>query len=327
MTCSALKKNLLLATLGLAVPLGAVACGGDDDDDGGQAADAGDDAPDAGDDTPDAQEALAVSLDFAAVVGGEPFACSDGGNAKTFANLGTANSTVFFKDFRVYVSNIRLIDDGDNEVAMTLTNDGAFQLQTESDGHVALLDFEDGSANCGDTGNANTNSTVSGTVPPGTYTGVVFDVGVPFPLNHLDVATSESPLNISAMYWAWAIGHKFARIDYVVDGGAPWNFHLGSIGCVSDGQTDPPDAECGKPFRPTIRLTNFDHTSDTIELDAAEIVADSDLTVNNGMTPGCMSFPHDEPDCTPLFPNLGLDYGTGVCIGDCGAQTVFTIAE
>jgi uncharacterized repeat protein (TIGR04052 family) len=327
MTLSTFKPRSFLTSLGLALPLSLAACG--DGDDHGHAADAGGVEADAAADEVDANTDIAVNLDFAAVVGAEHFACSEGGEPKTFANLGTANSTVFFKDFRLYVSNVRLIDDGDNEVPVTLTTDGAFQLQTESDGHVALLDFEDGSGNCSDTGNAALNTKIVGTAPAGTYTGVVFEVGVPFALNHLDVATAESPLNISALYWAWAIGHKFARIDYAVDGASPtpWNFHLGSTGCMSDGQTSPPSAECGKPNRATFRIENVALDSDVIVLDAAEIVADSDLTKNASTTPGCMSFPADEPDCTPLFPNLGIDYATGACIGDCSGQTVFTLAE
>jgi uncharacterized repeat protein (TIGR04052 family) len=309
----------------LALPLSLGACG-DDGDGQDIEADAAQVQPDA-EATADANTDIALTLNFAAMVGAEPFACSDALNPKTYANIGTANSTVFFKDFRFYVSNLRLIDDSDVEVPVTLTTDGVWQLQTATDGHVALLDFEDGSGNCGDTGNAPINSSIVGTVPAGNYTGVVFELGVPFAINHLDVALAESPLNISALYWAWSIGHKFARIDYAVEGGAPWNFHLGSTGCVSGGQTEPPTAECAKPNRPTIKITNFDPTTDVITLDAAEIVADSDLTTNASMTPGCMSFPGDEPDCTPLFPNLGLDYATGACIDDCAAQSVFTLAQ
>ncbi len=322
---SIFKNRIFLTSLGLALPLSLAACGGDDDD-GTPAADAAQ-AADAATGDPDAAADVSVSLDFAAMVGPEVFACSDGGNAKVYNNIGTANSDVSFKDFRLYVSNIRLIDDADNEVSLTLNNDGAFQLQTESDGHVALLDFEDGTANCSETGNANLNTSVTGTVPPGNYTGLVFEVGVPFAINHLDVATADSPLNISALYWAWAIGHKFARIDYTVVDGAVWNFHLGSIGCATEGMTSPPTEECSKPNRPTIRIENFSHETDVIELDAAAIVADSDLTTNAGMTPGCMSFGPDEPDCTPLFPNLGLDYGTGACTNDCSGQSVFSIAD
>lgn len=321
-----LKNRSLLATLALALPLSFAACD-DDHDDHDHGADAGDTTPDAGDTTPDAATDQAVTLDFAAVVGAEAVACSDGANTKTYANIGTANSTIFFKDFRFYVSNVRLIDDADNEVPLVMDNDGAFQLQTDADGHVALLDFEDGTGECSTIGNAATNTAITGTVPVGNYTGLVFELGVPFALNHLDVATAESPLNISALYWAWAIGHKFARIDYSVQDGAAWNFHLGSQGCMTDGMTSPPSAECSKPNRPIIKIDNFAFGTDVITLDAAEIVADSDLTSNAGMTPGCMSFAPDEPDCTALFPKLGISYATGLCIDDCAAQSVFTVPE
>ncbi len=325
------KRTTLLTSLSLALPLSLAACG-DDDDDGHHhhEADAGQDGADAMPAQPDAASDVDVSLQFAAVVGSEPFACADGGGAaRVYSNIGTSNVAVSFKDFRLYVSNVRLIDDEGNEVGLTLENDEAFQLQTESDGHVALLDFEDGTGNCGDTGNGNLNSLITGTAPAGTYEGVVFDIGVPFAMNHLDVATAESPLNISAMYWAWAIGHKFARIDYNVEGkgAAPWNFHLGSTGCTSDGSTSPPTEECGKPNRATIRVENFSHDSDVINIDAAELVADSDLATNAGMTPGCMSFPTDEADCTALFPNLGLDFSTGACESDCDGQSAVYIAE
>lgn len=321
-----LSKRILLTSLGLVLPL-AVACG--DDDGHSHEADAAQGTADATTSEPDAITDIAVSLDFAAVVGAEPFACSTGGIAKAFDNVGTADSTVSFKDFRLYISNIRLIDDVNTEVAITLENDGAFQLQTDSDGHVALLDFEDGTGNCGDTGNGNLNSQITGFAPAGTYTGVVFDIGVPFAMNHLDVASAESPLNISALYWAWAIGHKFARIDYNVEGkgGAPWNFHLGSTGCASDGPMSPPSEECGKPNRASIRIENFSHDTDTINIDAAELAGDSDLTTNAGMTPGCMSFPGDADDCVPLFPNLGLDYATGACDADCAGQSAIYLAE
>lgn len=326
MSFSILSKRTLLTTLGLALPLSLAACG-DDDDGHSHEADAGQVQADAAAGDPDAATDVAVTLNFEAMVGTEAFACSDGKAAKTYTNVGTAASEVSFKDFRFYVSEVRLIDDADNEVALTLENDGAFQLQTDADGHVALLDFEDGTGNCTDSGNSNINTSVSGTVPPGNYTGVVFELGVPFAMNHLDVATAESPLNISALYWAWAIGHKFARIDYTVIGGAAWNFHLGSTGCATEGMTSPPTEECSKPNRPIIRIENFSHETDVITLDAAAIVADSDLTTNAGMTPGCMSFSQDEPDCTPLFPNLGIDYATGACIGDCADQSIFSLAE
>ncbi len=320
MTIRTFRPTLFSYAL-LALPL-LVAC--DDDEQAEEHADA---SPqfDAATNNPDAG-AQAISLQFGAKVGGEDFSCSQQGAARTYSGVGSQASETGFKDFRFYVSNVRLLDPSGNEVAMTLTNDGAFQLQ-EGDQHVALLDFEDGTGSCSDTGNTPLNTTILGSVPEGTYTGVVFELGIPFTMNHLDVATAQSPLNIGALYWAWASGHKFMRVDYNV-GGVPWNLHLGSTMCVSDGMTTPPTEECSRPNRATIRLENFDPSVDTIEFDAAAIVAQSDISMNLGdPTPGCMSFPHDEPDCTALYTALGMTYTSGVCTTDCSDQTAFRIAQ
>lgn len=314
-------SRLLPALLALALPA-APGCG-DDGHDHDHGADAAGQA-DADTSGPDATSTQSVTIDFAATVGGEAFACSDGEDPKLYTNLGTEDSAVWFKDFRFYVSNIRLINNSDEEVAVTL-DDSIWQLES-ADGHVALLDFEDGSTDCAGTGNEPMNTSITGTVPPGTYDGIVFELGVPFALNHDDVATADAPLNIGALYWAWAIGHKFARIDYQVEDSGAWNFHLGSTMCMTDGPMDPPDEPCARPNRPTIALASFDPDSDVIELDAAAIVADSDLTQNlGGDTPGCQSFPADEPDCTPLFPNLGMTYADGTCTDGCADQTIFAV--
>ena len=35
--------------------------------------------------------------------------------------------------------------------------------------------------------------------------------------------------------------------------------------------------------------------------------------------------PADAADCAEVFPNLGLDWDTGACDGDCAAQTMFRV--
>lgn len=61
------------------------------------------------------------------------------------------------------------------------------------------------------------NSAVKGKVPAGRYTAVTFDLGVPFALNHADVASAPSPLNVKAMWWSWQGGYKFVRVDMKTD--------------------------------------------------------------------------------------------------------------
>ena len=297
-------KRLALPILALSLAAGA--CGDD-------LADAN---PDAGPAADAAQGPQAVTINFEGKVGTMDAACG-----ATYENLGVdSDESVEIKDLRFYVSNVRLINDASEEVAVELDQSSPFQTS-----NVALLDFEDGTALCV-MGTTETNSTVTGTVPPGTYSGIVFDVAVPFDLNHLDLTALSSPLNISTMYWAWAIGHKFIRVDLDVLGPGnqrtPWNVHLGSQACGVMGQT-PPTAECGLPNRPEISIAGFDPAADSVVFDLAPLIADSELRDNAGMAPGCQSFAADATDCTPLFPNLGIDYTTGDCINGCADQVTF----
>src|SRR5690606_14058964 len=223
------RKLMLLSLLTLAITF--VSCGGDDDEDKDTTSDTTDttshttsdttsDVTDTASDTTDTTSDTAadvtdtadtadtamtqpVTLQFAARVGAEDFAC--GG---AYSNVGTAMANIEVNDFRFYVSNVRLIDDGGNEVAVTLTDDDLWQ-----DDSVALLDFEDASMGCAANGTTETNSTVVGTVPEGTYTGVVFELGGPFEKNHHDVAAADAPLSVGARLWVWQEDRNFGRID------------------------------------------------------------------------------------------------------------------
>lgn len=257
-----------------------------------------------------------VNIDFAVKVGAEDASCG----AAVYEDLGTASTAVTLDDIRFYVSSVSLLS-GDDEVPVALEQDGTWQYMD-----VALLDFEDGTAGCATNGNELMNTRVVGTVPPGSYDGIAFDLGVPYELNHEDLTAVPSPLNVAAMYWAWAIGRKFLRVDFAVQDGDGWNVHLGSHMCDSPSPpSDPPATGCGKPNRARIVLSDFDPASDTVVLDLAELVASSDLSADGGGTPGCQSFPDDEDDCTPLYPRLGLDFATGDCVDDCAGQSVFRV--
>ncbi len=143
-----------------------------------------------------------VTLDFAATVNDQEVRCG-----VMYEGVGAQGSTVEFQDMRFYVSDVRLINADGEEVVLELEPN---QWQHQD---VALLDFEDGTARCAESGNEAMNSTVTGSVPAGEYTGVVFTLGVPFDLNHADVATAPTPLNVSSMWWSWQGGYKHARID------------------------------------------------------------------------------------------------------------------
>jgi len=285
-------------------------------------------------------ETQPVRLQFQGVVGDEVFSCES-----TYTGLGRMDSTVAVTDFRLYVSDVSLINEAGDRIPVTLEQDGMWQYE-----NVALLDFEDRSGNCAN-GTPATRTEVVGTVPAGTYTGVEFTLGVPFDLNHNDATLAPSPLNLTSMWWNWQGGYKFVRVDlenqmmmgevpqtqqhsphdghdghgghdghdghdgHGGHGGEPGGMvqgfliHLGSTACQVEGNAMRPTTSCGNPNTSTVTFENFDPSGDVIVADLAALVADSNLMTNEPDTAlGCMSGPDDE-DCLGIFHNLGLSHG------------------
>jgi len=243
-----------------------------------------------------------VTLNFAAEVGGVPFACD-----QTYSGLGATDADVQVRDFRTYLTDIALIAADGSRVPVTLTED------IWQHAGVALLDFEDATGACTN-GTSQTNTTIRGTVPEGDYTGADFAVGVPFDLNHADASVALSPLNLTSMFWNWRGGYKFVRIDMVptdrdADAPAGWFLHLGSTMCKAASKTESPAEPCANPNMMQVSFDAFDPASHTVVIDPAPLVANADLRANAPETsPGCMSFPGDA-DCTSVMPQLGLAYG------------------
>jgi len=252
---------------------------------------------------------LPVTLQFQAMVGDEAFACGN-----SYDGIGTAGDRIFPADLRMYLSNVRLLTTMGTEVPLHLEQDRIWQFQD-----VVLLDFEDKKPPCGQ-GTVPVNTTVRGTVPPGDYSGIRFNVGVPFGLNHQNAATASSPLNLTAMFWNWQGGYKFLRFDEALD---LVRVHLGSTGCEygQPGRI----TSCARPNRSEVYLTNFDPSADTIVFDLATLLADSDIQANDPDTPpGCMSDPDDD-DCDILLRNLGVNFSNG--LPDPSRQTAFRIEK
>jgi uncharacterized repeat protein (TIGR04052 family) len=239
-----------------------------------------------------------VSIRFQAMVGKEKFACG-----RTYDGIGTTGSRITPRDFRLYVHNIRLIDETGKSVPVELEQDGKWQLDD-----VALLDFEDGAAGCVN-GTPDLNDRVVGHVPAGRYSGLRFTVGVPFNKNHTDLTTQPSPLNLTALNWVWNAGRKFVRLDFSSTGmPRGYAIHLGSTGCTPNETKITIPTQCSEPNRPDIELTGFDPSRDVVVADLAALLKDSNVDSNQEHTAaGCMSDPNDS-DCAPLFANLGLPF-------------------
>ena len=76
----------------------------------------------------------AVELKFAAQINGQPFACG-----QRYEGVGSTRSTITPSDFRMYVSEVKLVRQDGSTVPLQLAQDGVWQQQS-----VALLDFENG---------------------------------------------------------------------------------------------------------------------------------------------------------------------------------------
>jgi cytochrome c peroxidase len=252
-----------------------------------------------------------VALHFLALFGGTPFACGE-----RYADMGRNGVTIEPTDLRLYVSNLRLINDRGEEVPIELDQDGTWQLE-----NLALLDFEDGSGLCEVQGNPETNTSVRGTVPAGSYEGVRFTIGVPFERNHGDAASAPPPLHDTAMFRSRNAGYRFIRFDNRITGvTTEFRFHLGSTGCEADDQGDV--SSCANPNRVDVELLGFDPSADAIAAELSALFADTAVERNTAATPpGCLGGPTD-PDCESLFTRLGLPFGDR----PSGAQEVFYVA-
>lgn len=258
-----------------------------------------------------AADPVQIDLQFAGEFAGQPFDCS-----AQYDNIGTSDTTVEVSDYRLYVSRIRLLDASGAQVPVTLRENGPWQYND-----IALLDFENASGACAN-GTAQTNSQVKVLAPAGEYTGVAFEVGVPFDSNHQDPTLAASPLNLTSLFWNWRGGYRFMRVDLQPVGagmhmrktkagshgtmhGKGWALHLGSTGCEASSPTNTP-ASCASPNRISVVFPDAAPGSSTFVIDPAGVLGESDVSRNTeGTSPGCMSAP-DDPECVAVFTALGL---------------------
>ncbi len=251
-----------------------------------------------------------VTIDFAAMVGEDEFVCGS-----AYTGLGSDDSELTLSDFRFYVQDVELKNADDEWVPLALAENG-FQIE-----NVALLDFENRCAG-NEAGNPELNDVVVGTVPDGEYDGLRFKMGVPIGLNHEDASTAAGPLGVVAMFWTWRGGYKFLRVDSGSFSMNDWRMHLGSTACGMGDPTTPPEEPCANPNRVDVEFETFDPANNTVIADFAALVDGVPLgpDTNTPMTPvGCMSG-LDDPDCEPIFENLGLAFGET----PAGTQTFFS---
>ena len=252
-----------------------------------------------------------VTIRFAAHVNGQPFECG-----KSYPDIGTTRSLMTPSDFRMYVSEVHLINRQGQAVKVELEQDKVWQLE-----NIALLDFENAQGPCRN-GTPAMNQTVRGRVPAGQYQGLRFTLGVPFARNHGDPTVAPAPLSSTAMFWNWQGGYKFLKFDAATSGqqavtappaahgggsASGFSVHLGSTSCASASKTTAPTA-CLQPNRVVVDFPAFDVNKHVVVADIGPVLAKANVDINTpGTSPGCMSFLGDA-DCVAIMPALGLPY-------------------
>jgi uncharacterized repeat protein (TIGR04052 family) len=286
-------------------------------DSGGNESDAGD-------------ERTYVTVTFRAVVGEEEFGCD-----RTYSGLGTSDAEISMRDLRLFVQDLALVraEDGE-EVPLELDEREGFQ---RSD--VTLLDFENNSGNCVEArGTEETNHTVTGWVPRGSYRGVAFTNGVPEAVNHDNPIELGAPLNAGPLHWTWMQGFLFIDLqvaevvdtnenDASTDVGEADGGQLGDAG-EEEGGVDAPgsvvlhvgsgacsSSSCARPNRNRIVLRDFDPVDDVVVLDVAALIEHLDLRA----TSTCHTI---GGSCAGFFPALGLEFETGA---PTSSQTIYSV--
>jgi uncharacterized repeat protein (TIGR04052 family) len=187
---------------------------------------------------------------------------------------------------------------------------------------VALLDFTELAGSCL-SGGAMVNSTITGRVPEGNYTGISFVNGVPETLNHKNITMQSAPLQDASMFWGWQSGYRFIVVEILptslpeedagtTEVGSATFVHIGSVGCNGTNATG---YSCTRPNRNRIELTGFDPDTSTIVADFSKVFADIDLA----RATECHG---PNPECEPMYRALGVDLKTGAALS---AQSVFHV--
>lgn len=244
---------------------------------------------------------------------------------QVYAGVGSTAQDFKLTDFRFYLSEL-VLKNGDTRVPVTLASKADGSVLNQDGYSLALLGMLNGCA-----GQSQDNGLLlSGSAPAGQYEQICFKLGLPFALNHVNVADAASPLSSSAMAWSWLSGHKFLRVDGVGNpNGVLQNYfvHLGSTGCSNGGAGGgaPPSAACLQPNLSEVCLPYADIAQGApIVADIGPVLAASDVSKDLGGAPGCMSGTTD-PECQQVLPRLGLPWQSPVTPAPAQTQQLFSV--
>lgn len=276
------------------------------------------------------KEPSAFALSFQARAGDAAVGCDD-----ELDGLGpNEDVAVGVSDLRFYVSALAFADAAGKPLDVSL-DENDFQYTGKS-GSVALIDLtgnDAGSCAAGalgfGEGTARTNDAITGRTLVDDVASISFEVGVPQALMREVIAENSAegaPSPLNELQWTWASGYRHLVLNFTIrsrdDVEGEGYLHVGSRDCgPMDGLALEDREECGFVNTPKVALSGFDLSQSKVTLDVARLLAGLDFVsairdpetsevVGEGPGAACHSAP-SQPDCGPLFENLGLDAADG----------------
>lgn len=276
------------------------------------------------------EQATPFQLNFTAMAGGETVSCDT--QLSGFGMHG--HHMIGVSDLRFYVSNIKFYNQ-DNELIDLTLDDNDFQLNHEA-GFVALVDLTSNTSGTCDVegeGTERTNSVISGSVMDTNVSSIAFDIGVPQAVMKQVIATTsaeDAPSPLNEMHWSWASGYRHLVLNFKIEDMQAMQgdgfVHIGSRGCGDDGLLALENKDqCDFVNSPTVMIENFDLFNESVVLDLSQILSGLMFTTHDMDGHGehsdhsddettmampavsCHSAPSSmQPDCGPIFTNLGL---------------------
>ncbi|PQJ55115.1 metallo-mystery pair system four-Cys motif protein [Psychrosphaera saromensis] len=247
--------------------------------------------------------------------------------------------SVGVNDLRFYVSNLAFYDQYGEEIEMTL-DDSDFQLNHE-EGFVGLIDLTSNtSGTCISSGTERTNAILTGSMLDTGVSKVTFDIGVPQAVMKDVIATSsaeDAPSPLNEMNWPWASGYRHFLMNFIIENTSALTgggfLHIGSKGCGStDGLLALEDKDsCDFVNTPQVELTDFDPSINTVVIDIDQLLTDvtfssisDDDEATEQLSANCHSqSPTMQPNCAPIFSNLGLDTDDGTAVASDNKVVTF----
>lgn len=232
----------------------------------------------------------------------------------------SGSSNVTLKDARFYVYDVNLLRADGSKQPFTLVPDGTYQNSYTSNGttySVGLIDFADKSNDCSagtmevlygsGKNTADTNKKLVGYPVYGSFTGVEFKVGLPASLNNLQSDTQTAPLSNTGMYWSWASGYKYMKLEFLhKTTNAAVSWHNGSSSCTGSYGS----IACTYQNVSTVSITNTSGftSSNVIAFNIRDLTTNTDTSAS-GVS--CMNGPQGtmmgaNSNCATMGSNMGI---------------------